>query len=279
VKKINLKAYVIPGSCSHCTIRGSYSFWEFKDLYVYQKRLYHKHKNNFPMIYTFLGCITTKFLLWLKILIIIKPLYLKLFPDFIRHLQKELKGYNTVLDLGCGHLSPIYRFNLKFSVGVDIFRPSILESRRLDIHSQYVQGDITNLEFKPGSFDVVLAVDVLQNLSKDEGIKLLQKMKKWAKKKIIIKTPNGFLKQDAYNNNPHQAHLSGWSTKDFKDQRYTVRGISGWKGWQDINEIKKYKNAENYSFLRERISNLTQKIIYYYPEPAYELLVIKKIEK
>jgi hypothetical protein len=41
-------------------------------------------------------------------------------------------------------------------------------------------------------------------------------MEKWAIKKIIIKTPNEYLWQDGYDNNPMQEHKSGWSVEELQ---------------------------------------------------------------
>jgi len=70
--------------------------------------------------------------------------------------------------------------------------------------------------FKENSFDCVLASDVIEHFSKEEGYKLIEMMEKIARRKVIIYTPNGFLKQGEYDNNPWQVHKSGWNVKEMK---------------------------------------------------------------
>ena len=55
-------------------------------------------------------------------------------------------------------------------------------------------GDIRNLTdyFKRGQFDACIAIDVIEHLPKEEGLKLMEDMESIAKRKIIIFTPNGF---------------------------------------------------------------------------------------
>jgi len=55
-----------------------------------------------------------------------KSVYRKIFYSWMEILKKELSGCSTILDLGCGHNSPIRYLtfnNVSFSVGVDIFEP------------------------------------------------------------------------------------------------------------------------------------------------------------
>jgi hypothetical protein len=41
-----------------------------------------------------------------------------LFPGWIAHLKKELRGCESVLDLGCGGDSPMQKCSVKYSLGV-----------------------------------------------------------------------------------------------------------------------------------------------------------------
>jgi len=77
------------------------------------------------------------------------------------------------------------------------------ESKKKQIHNEYILADLRKLEFKPKSFDAILCLEVIEHLTKEEGHDLIKKMEKWARKKIIITTPNG------YDCNPFQTHKSG----------------------------------------------------------------------
>lgn len=203
----------------------------------------------------------------------LKNIYRKLFPMYIDHLGKELEG-KTVLDIGCGNNSPFKYFSENFySVGVDLFKPYLKESKRGKIHNEYILSDVKKVEFKEKSFDIVLCLDVLEHLTKEDGYELIKKMENWGKK-IIIFTPNGFLEQNEYDENKLQVHLSGWTVKAFKDLGYDVRGINGLKFLLGEEAKPKFKPH----ILNYILSNLTSKFTYYLPKLAFSLLCIKEVK-
>ena len=203
----------------------------------------------------------------------IKPLYIKLFPSWIDYLKKELSDCNTILDLGCGYNSSIQYCNVPFSVGVELFEPYLQESKKKGIHDEYIKADLTKIEFKPKSFDAILCSEVFEHLTKEEGYELVKRMEKWVRKKIIITTPNGYLWQDGYDNNPLQEHKSGWDVEELERLGFKVFGMNGWK------KLREYKGSVKYkpTLLWSVISNLTQKITYRYPKLAFQLFAIKEI--
>ena len=91
-----------------------------------------------------------------------------LFPGWMVHLKKELRGCESVLDMGCGSDSPIQNCNVKFSLGVELFDPYLAESKKKKIHTEYLKADIKSVEFKPKSFDCVMCLEVLEHMTKDE---------------------------------------------------------------------------------------------------------------
>jgi len=202
------------------------------------------------------------------------PLYKKLF-SWTKYLKRELSNCNTALDLGCGYDSPIQLCNVPFSVGVELFEPYLEESKKKNIHSEYVKADIRGIEFKPKSFDAVVTIGVLEHLGKEEGHILIKKMETWARKKAIIQTPNGYVWQDGYDNNPLQEHKSGWSSVELKELGFKVYGMDGWKKLRGYKGSLKYKPA----LLWEGISCLTQIITYHYPKLAFQLFAVKQIGK
>jgi cyclopropane fatty-acyl-phospholipid synthase-like methyltransferase len=130
----------------------------------------------------------------MKLKQIFKSIYRKIFFDVVHYLKKELSDCDSVLDLGCGSHSSIQCCNIPFSVGVELFEPYLMESKKKKIHNQYIKADIRKVEFEPKSFDAVVVLDVLEHLSKEDGYKLIEKMERWARQKVIIFTPNGYVK-------------------------------------------------------------------------------------
>ncbi len=209
-----------------------------------------------------------------KIKEFLKKTYNRIFPDYTSELEKAIGDCKTLLDVGCGNNSPIRTFSDKlYSVGVDAFAPSIEKSKKLNIHNEYRQMDILDIdkEFEPDSFDCVLASDLIEHLEKDEGYRLIESMEKIAKKKIIIFTPNGFLPQGEYDNNPWQLHKSGWEVEEMKAKGYEVIGINGMKALRGEYAAPKYRPF----FFWSIISDITQLFVRNKPEKAFQILCVK----
>ncbi|MCL4418174.1 MAG: class I SAM-dependent methyltransferase [Patescibacteria group bacterium] len=193
---------------------------------------------------------------------------------FYRLLKKELEGYDSVLDVGCGVSSPLSRID----------RPSHLEGIDLvpaksvnKIFDKYKKGNILLIEkhYKNKSFDVVVLFHVLEHLKRSEGKVFLKKLEKIAKKKIIICTPNGFIPQDPHSGNIYQEHLSGWFVKDFKTRGYKIYGIRGFRFIRGEFAAIKYKPWYFWLFL----SYLSEYITIYFPQLSFELMAVKTLRR
>jgi SAM-dependent methyltransferase len=206
-----------------------------------------------------------------------RRIYRWFFPLWIQNIRDELAGCDTVLDLGCGNgiNSPIEGLRLKHSVGVDLFEPYIQSSRKSKIHSEYIHADIRDIEFKNRSFDAVLMLRVLEHMDKSDGQNMIAKCSRWAGKKVIIVTPNGYLPQEEFDDNPLQEHKSAWLTDDFISAGYTVHGINGWKGLRGYRGLPKLKPR----LFGELVSDISQKLTYSRPRTAFQLLAVKPIMK
>lgn len=134
------------------------------------------------------------------------------------------KSSESILDVGCGLGVPMelikLRMEVKYSVGVDLFKPyiSILKNRKL--HDKYLLADVRKIKFKPKSFDVVFASDVLEHMPKRDAWRLVENMESFAKKQVIITTSLGYFYHPAVDNNPLQLHVSGYEPEEFKKRGY-----------------------------------------------------------
>jgi len=197
-------------------------------------------------------------------------------------LQEGLKDCESVLDLGCGPSSPLqYCKNIKYSVGVEAFKPYLEQSRKRKIHTKYLNKKIEGLDFPEKSFDAVIMIEVLEHLPEKTGLAMLKKAEKWAKKKVIISSPNGFIPQKAVDNNPHQKHLSGWDYKKMKNLGYKVYGLAGLKFLR--REVQNDSMADDLltsikfkpKFFWFIIATLSQIFVYNFPLLAFELFSTK----
>lgn len=213
------------------------------------------------------------------------PILARVFHSLVFCLRGEIDGYRSVLDLGCGSDSPVKYCRVGKSLGVDAYERAIEESRKKKIHDRYLLADISNLRFSPKSFDAVLLIEVLEHLPKNEGEELLGRVEAWARKKVIITSPNGFFPQKS-RKNPHQIHRSGWTPWEMRKKGYRAYGLAGLKFLRKTHGFK--ENARNSLFLSIRfqpkifwfiIAALSQIFTYYLPEVAFEVLYVKKIKR
>jgi hypothetical protein len=144
-------------------------------------------------------------------------------------IRKALSGCQSVLDVGCGASPALRQLGVSRPVGIDGYKPSVDKARELNTHDEMVLGDVRELDryFRPRQFDACVALDVIEHLVKEDGIKLMQAMERIAAKKVVFFTPSGFLPQKHAANDDLQEHLSGWEPSEMTGYGYRVTGLLG----------------------------------------------------
>ena len=151
---------------------------------------------------------------------------------FLNKLEISLRDCKTILELGAGKSTYLRLFENDFHItALDAYEKSLEIAKKENLFDAYIVGNTNKLMEKvaPKSFDSVVAFDLIEHLSKEDGMKLIEDMTEVAKKSIIIYTPNGFLFQPAHDNNPFQEHISGWSYEEMISLGFKVYGINGHK--------------------------------------------------
>ena len=210
----------------------------------------------------------------------------KLIPTLDTELDHNLRDCSTVLDLGCGPNSPVGALKyLTTRVGVEPFGPYVELARSRGTHDQFHQKLITELDFEPASFDAVIMIDVIEHMTEEDGLNALQLAEKWARKKVIINSPNGFIAQKSLDGNPLQEHKSGWSYSRMKELGYHSRGLAGPK-WlrQEVEAETMGDDLMTSIRFRPRffwfvIATLLQPIVYRIPQFAFSLMSVKSLSR
>jgi 2-polyprenyl-3-methyl-5-hydroxy-6-metoxy-1,4-benzoquinol methylase len=267
VRTLGKRAYVLPLTVCHRSLRTN-----TLDLLNYQVRLYRKYGREYGTINTTNSNLTRSILRLRLAYSRIQPVLARWFPEWTEILGKELRGCRSLLDLGCGPSSPVHRFRIPETVGVDIYAPYIKESRKKRLHTRYLLADLTEVSFPDRSFDVVLCSEVIEHLPKDKGEALIASATRWAGTKVILTTPNGSVHQDEIGDNRSQRHVSAWTVADLKRMGFKVTGISGLKYLRtDLGRVRFRP-----SWLWNLASNISQKFTRRVPRLAFQLFAVKK---
>ena len=209
----------------------------------------------------------------------------RMLHTLVYELKRELKDCTSVLDLGCGPSSPLaYCTNIQYSVGVEAFIPYLEQTKRKQIHTEYLCSKIEGLDFREKSFDAVIMIEVLEHLPANIGFEILKKAEQWARKKIIVSSPNGFVPQKEIDGNPFQKHLSGWDYKTMQGLGFKCRGLAGLKYLrQEVeNDVMGDDLMTSIRFWPKPfwflVAASTQVVTYYKPSWAFELFSVKYLK-
>lgn len=141
----------------------------------------------------------------------------------------ELSG-KSVLDVGCGQGAVGYLLrrlpggSTAHIVGVDCWPEYTNFCRRYGFYDELVTADIRNFEVER-QFDIVVAVEVLEHLKREDGLSVLDRLEGSTRELIIVSTPNGPDYREPVGGVPSEAHLSSWRVQDFRRRGYSVRGL------------------------------------------------------
>lgn len=139
-------------------------------------------------------------------------------PRFTLALQMLTKGMNSMLDIGCHFGEHTKNLNIERKLFMDI-------ERQPNAPEPFWEFNVSNLrQAAPtcGTFELVIALDLIEHLSKDEGNEFLSAVELVANKRIIIFTPlHGFM-VNVHKNPTHHDHKSGWEPEEFTSRGYEV---------------------------------------------------------
>ena len=140
-----------------------------------------------------------------------------------------------------------------------------------------ILGDVRQLAgaFEAGSFECCIAIDVIEHLSKEEGLEFAKNMERIASHRVVIITPSGFLPQGHAEEGDLQAHHSGWEAAEMREMGYKVIGLLGPKAWRGEYHRLRYRPRFLWAVLSLLAHLLWTKR---HPESAAAILCVKELK-
>jgi len=139
-------------------------------------------------------------------------------------------------------------------VGVDISKEYVLKQRNLKIYDMLILSDVRYLPIKQGAFDFILACEIIEHLTKEEGMAFLKDIEDVGSK-IIVTTPKGFW--ETRDLKGYERHISGWEIKEFKERNYEITVVS------DLSKIL-------------RLVDRIRRLFFRLPKPLKEIVAYKQ---
>ena len=168
------------------------------------------------------------------------------------------------------------KHNLRLRVYTDIFLPHLKESKRKGTHDEYILCDARYLPFKRKSFDIVLCLEVIEHLLKEDGIRLLANLEEIARRQIILSTPVG----EKIVTEPNKVkelswcHFSSWCPAEFHKLGYKVRG----EGFPCIKGCLLVASTHKVlSLLGHLLYPIASPFVYFFPNRAGGMTCIKSL--
>ena len=133
--------------------------------------------------------------------------------------QANESSIRTIVDIGAGSGTYIRLIKEEAQccvnamwIGVEIWKPYIEEFKLESRYTRILNQDIRTVDWATLNPDVVIAGDVLEHMTKDDAVALVDRILTVAKT-LIVSIPIRYMPQDehAYEN-PHEAHIKDdWS--------------------------------------------------------------------
>lgn len=157
----------------------------------------------------------------------------RLVPGFMDSLSKELSAglqEKIIVDLGCGfgiwgHILRSWSHiggSEAYMIGCDVSLKILQKTKKYNPYDEMIICDIKFLPFREKYVDIIIALEVVEHLNKNEGMKFLISLSTLAREKIVISTPYGLYKQHDTYEYQFEEHKSFWTEKDFTKAGYNV---------------------------------------------------------
>lgn len=155
-------------------------------------------------------------------------------PTFIKYWN--LNRNSSILDIGCGKGFMLYDLSLALPglnlAGIDISDYAIKNSKP-EVKEFLRVGNAISLPYKDKSFDIVISINTIHNLEKDECAQALREITRVSKK-------NSFITVDAYRSEEEKKKMHEWNLT-----AKTILSVNDWKLFFKENDY----NGDYYWFI------------------------------
>ncbi|MEQ1500201.1 MAG: class I SAM-dependent methyltransferase [Parcubacteria group bacterium] len=133
----------------------------------------------------------------------------------------------SILDVACGLSLKSKFIPAQIRVGVDIY-DKYFDHIESEVPYVVIKHDVRKLPeiFVPKSFDLVIALDVIEHLEKEESLAMIAECEKIARKAVILETPKGYIPQNldilGHGGDTYQTHRCGWEPEELEKLGYKV---------------------------------------------------------
>ncbi|HRH26894.1 MAG TPA: class I SAM-dependent methyltransferase [Parcubacteria group bacterium] len=133
----------------------------------------------------------------------------------------------TILDVACGLSFKSKYIPAQVRVGVDIYE-EYFKHIESDVPYAVVKYDVRKLReiFMPKSFDLVIALDVIEHLEKEDALSMIKQCEEIAKLGVVLETPKGYIPQNldiqGHGGHEWQTHRCGWEPEELEKLGYKL---------------------------------------------------------
>jgi len=162
------------------------------------------------------------------------------FDPFILHFTPDLKN-KIFLDCGCG--KGVWGYLIKASkdtstctmIGLDSNQKVLDFCKKHKVYDRLVKCRLPSISLDDKSVDFLLACEIIEHLTRKEGLRLLEEIDRVCKGRAIITTPNVFFRNPSARG--EDVHKSLWRIEDFRKRGFKVYGL-GFKTVPKKNKLR-----------------------------------------
>jgi len=141
---------------------------------------------------------------------------------------RNLDGF-TILDCACGRGSWCFFIRtqiegIPYIEGFELFIPYIENLIKLNLYDRVYELDIRKVKGLEIKFDIILVMNVLEHLEKDEALKVLKDLEEMSQYRLIVSLPIGKHTQGVGpDGNVFEIHRSTFQPKEMERYGYKIK--------------------------------------------------------